>query len=932
MGWLGCFRAGVVRSASRFLLAGLILAGLILGACLAASPSLAEPTRRAFLVGNQRYTDGYINPLTRSVNDAKDLAKDLEEAGFDKKNIKVVTDVRNKAAFDKEFDAFLKTVAAGDLVVFFYSGHGFGVEADNNNYLLFTDLKSPFTYTRTQLDERDRRNPDIVRLRIPSQIDSYQRNEIPQSGIATSEIEKKLAEKNPKTVLMILDACRSLVKAEVDPNDQRAAVIKRSGESGSRMLTTRKPPSGFVVLYSASFGEQALESLNRNDTGRNSLFTEVLRTELLRPGQSLIDLADRVKLMVRAIAQDYSAQQEPEIVHAAPDAYDIMLVGSIGRERFQMSQDRCVGDKQDWEQIRLLRKRDLYERHRRRFDGCGTAELARREIAQLALSSDDPIEPPPASNRGVTECDRLAASELDFARPPEVSGILFESIEAQSAVAACAKAVEDNPRVARYLFNLGRAYHKLGADPALGADERTRALRSARLAYDDASKRGYVSALNNLAVLYDIGDGVEQNQQTAIDLLKRGAEQGHALAMYNLGIRYRYGNGVRRDWGQAYELFAKSAEIGFVSSMVELGDSLTRGRGVLNPRRGVEWLQRAADAGSTRAKFLLGMTYYFGRPGSTAPTTVPEDEPLALLWLARMAESGDSDAQANLAYFMQSGSGLTSPQPEIAERYWRLAAYGGSAYAQVNFAERLRRGFVLVKQEYGSREAIELLERALSQGSAQASLALAQIRRFGELGQSKAPAEAMKLAYRTIELSVQSDITPRTGEPIPEIAAAHLLVEMAKNGEAVDASNKPLLTQDEVERLERFYGAVDAVAKNVKIRRLGVQLGCGSARTYDRARRQWVSESERTRRDFIWAWDWGRAESPTEFQFRSIERRTQCTNNDVLRRTMVDIFEQSKKSKVSFADLVDQKIRTAQGQSVATATKPERKRCRRRRC
>lgn len=929
MGWLGRFCAGIARSPL-----SLVLAGLIAGLSLLASPAQAqtEPTRRAFLIGNQRYTDGYINPLTRSVADARDLAKDLEEAGFDKKNIKVVTDIRSKAAFDKEFDAFLKTVAAGDTVLFFYSGHGFGVEADNNNYLLFTDLKSPFTYTRTQLDERDRRNADIVRLRIPSQLDNYQRDEIPQSGIATSEIEKKLAEKNPKTVLMILDACRSLVKAEIDQNDQRAAVIKRSSESGSRMLTTRKPPPGFVVLYSASFGEQALESPTRNDAGRNSLFTEVLRTELLRPGQSLIELADRVKLMVRAIAQDYSAQQEPEIVHDAPGAYDVMLVGSIGRERFQMSQDRCGGDKQDWEQIRLLRKRELYERHRRRFDGCGTAELARREIAQLALSSDDPIEPPP-SNRAVAECDRLAASELDFARPPEVSGILFEAIDAPDAVAACTKAVADNPRVVRYLFNLGRAYHKLGVDPALGADERTRALRSARLAYDDASKRGYVSALNNLAVLYDIGDGVEQNQQTAVDLLKRGAEQGHALAMYNLGIRYRYGNGVRRDWGQAYELFAKSAEIGFVSSMVELGDSLTRGRGVLNPRRGVEWLQRAADAGSTRAKFLLGMTYYFGRQGNTAPTTVPEDEPLALLWLARMAESGDSEAQANLAYFMQSGSGLTSPQPEIAERYWRLAAYGGSSYAQVNFAERLRRGFVLVKQEYGSREAIELLERALSQGSAQASLALAQIKRFGELGQNKAPVEAMKLAYRTIELSVQSDTTPRRGDPIPEIAAAHLLVEMAKNGEAVDASNKPLLTQDEVERLERFYGAVDPVAKNVKIRRLNVQLSCGfSGRTYDRARRQWVGENERTRRDYIWAWDWGRAESPTEFQFRSIERRTQCTNNDVLRRTMIDIFEQSKKSKVSFADLVDQKIRTAQGQSVENATKPERKRCRRRRC
>jgi hypothetical protein len=107
--------------------AGRLLAAFatLLFACGFASLSEAQ-TRRAFLVGVQRYSDGYISPLTRAVNDAKDLGKDLEDAGFDKKNIKVVTDVRNKEAFDKEFDAFLKTVNPGDIVFFFFSGQGFG--------------------------------------------------------------------------------------------------------------------------------------------------------------------------------------------------------------------------------------------------------------------------------------------------------------------------------------------------------------------------------------------------------------------------------------------------------------------------------------------------------------------------------------------------------------------------------------------------------------------------------------------------------------------------------------------------------------------------------------------------------------------------------------------------------------------------------------
>ncbi len=234
----------------------------------------------------------------------------------------------------------------------------------------------------------------------------------------------------------------------------------------------------------------------------------------------------------------------------------------------------------------------------------------------MALTSDDPIATPVAVvNRSVTECDRLAASDQDRARPPEVPGVLWDRIDADAAIPACIKAVEENPRVARYLYNLGRAYQKLGARPGLDEAERGRALRSARLSYDDATKRGYVSALNDLAVLYENGDGVEANNALAIDLLKKAAQQGDPLAMYNLALHYKNGtDDVKRDVAQAAEWFAKSAESGSVSAMVELGDALINGRGqAQNPRRGLEWLQRAADAGSVRAKFLLGMTYWKGR-------------------------------------------------------------------------------------------------------------------------------------------------------------------------------------------------------------------------------------------------------------------------------------------------------------------------------
>ena len=57
-------------------------------------------------------------------------------------------------------------------------------------------------------------------------------------------------------------------------------------------------------------------------------------------------------------------------------------------------------------------------------------------------------------------------------------------------------------------------------------------------------------------------------------------------------------------------------------------------------------------------------------------------------------------------------------------------------------------------------------------------------------------------------------------------------------------------------------------------------------------------------------------ELPTEFQFRSHERDTVCSKNALLRRTLADIFDQAKKNDVPYADLVEQKIKTAMGASV----------------
>ena len=864
------------------------------------STAIAAETRRAFIIGIERYSDGFVQRLGRANTDARDIAKDLEQVGFDKKNIKLATDIKSKADFGKQFDDFLKTVQEGDTVLFFFSGHGFGVDADNANYLLFSDLKSPIVFARSKMTTDERKDINIVRLRAPSYLDEYEKEEIPKNGISVSELQTKIAAKKPKTAILVLDACRSIAVPE--PGEQTQ---QKPGEkpAGSRLLASKNLPEGFITIYSASFGEQAVESFGPEDQRRNSLFSEVFRAEMQRPGQTIIQLGDRVRLAVRSIAAQAGYQQEPEYFENLGNAFDFALIDGIGAERFPLPrQDKCEEAKADWAQIVRFKQRESLDRHRRRFEGCPTAELARRELVNLSESTDDVIPVQSGSaNQVVDPCDQLAASDQDRTRPPEVSGVPFASINAAEAIRACTDATQRNPRIIRFLFNLGRAQQALANQ--LGPDDPARAdaLRKARLALDDATKRGYVVAMHNLALLESAASSSGVEQKTANDYLKRAAQQGLPIAMYNLALRYKFGtDGIPRDVYQAYAWFARAADAGLVSAMVETGQAILTGLGVdrQNPRRGAEWLQRAADAGSVRASYLLGFYHFNSFIGqrSFGQDDLPKDQSLGMLWYGRAAEAGNVDAQLSLAQIMIAGSDILAPQPEIAERYWRLAAAGGNATAQYELAERLRSGHLLIRPENGSQEAVSLLQRSLAQGSTRAALELARIYRNGDLNEPKDAVKAMQYAYHAIKLATETDPKVNDGNPFYEISAGILLSEMVANNEAIGADGRSLLSKDEIERLEKYYGRVDPTLKQVKVRRLVVPLECRSASRQFR---------------FVWVWDWDRSESPTEAQFRQLERATRCNRNRELRETLISSFETARKNKVAFADLIDQQVKSA---------------------
>jgi uncharacterized protein len=65
--------------------------------------------------------------------------------------------------------------------------------------------------------------------------------------------------------------------------------------------------------------------------------------------------------------------------------------------------------------------------------------------------------------------------------------------------------------------------------------------------WEPLAKQGDASAQFNLGFMYDEGQGVSQNNKTAVKWYTLAAKQGYALAQYNLGRMYGLGTGVIQD-------------------------------------------------------------------------------------------------------------------------------------------------------------------------------------------------------------------------------------------------------------------------------------------------------------------------------------------------------------------------------------------------
>ncbi len=229
----------------------------------------------ALVIGNDDYRN--VPRLRKAVDDARAVGTALARTGFG------VTEAENldQRAMSRALVDFEAGLASGDRALFYFSGHGFALEG--TNYLLPVDVPVA-----------EGRKAGLVR----------------DAAFAVDRIVDGLRDHGARVAILVLDACR---------NDPFAAPGTR-GAALTRGLARIEAPEGVFVLMSAGPRQAALDRLSDSDPDPNSVFTRTFLRQL-GPGRTLVEVAKRTQVGVKALAATVGFEQVP--------AYSDQVVGDV---------------------------------------------------------------------------------------------------------------------------------------------------------------------------------------------------------------------------------------------------------------------------------------------------------------------------------------------------------------------------------------------------------------------------------------------------------------------------------------------------------------------------------------------------------------------------------------------------------------------------
>lgn len=594
------------RSAGRLAAAALVAAGVAVAsvAGAAADPAIFANNADsvAVIIGNRTYKQTV--PVDFAHNDADAIRSYLvQRLGYRESNVFVLKDATLNE-FNQVFGTernpqsgrLWRSVREGRSNVFvYYSGHGVPDLVNRQPFLLPED-GNPNQGESGYALETLYRNLDLVKRKIGSDhqlvvmVDACFTGETGRKGeslLAVSAPGFAPAKPKAESGLVRIVATSGATPANWDEPNKLGLLTSRflMGVSGLADVNDQSGNRDGRVEWAElkRYLRKEVEDTARRTSGREQV-------PEIDDAPIVLQAALPVDAVAKGVAstRDEAAWRRAESL-GTREAYEA-YVGTCGevctyRDRAMerlfagRRRDAAAIDQENWARFGAQQQYQAY------LDSCGEV-CAYRSIAEGYLGGSDPNGDP-----RVKRCDALAASTDDPDRPKGVTGVKLGRIESASAIEACRGAAAAYPKLRRLNYQLGRAY------------DRVDRYKEAFAAYDQAAKSGSISAMNNLATLYENGQGVKRQQPEAFRLYRQAGEAGNLVALANAARMLEYGNGIPKNEAQAAALYKRAAEGGDVPSMSKLVPYYSTGSYGFpkDLRQGFDLFRRAADKGDPTA-------------------------------------------------------------------------------------------------------------------------------------------------------------------------------------------------------------------------------------------------------------------------------------------------------------------------------------------
>ena len=150
------------------------------------------------------------------------------------------------------------------------------------------------------------------------------------------------------------------------------------------------------------------------------------------------------------------------------------------------------------------------------------------------------------------------------------------------------------------------------------------------------AEEGNARAQFFMGYMYDLGFGVQKEDQEAVKWYRLAAEQGDSRAQFFMGFMLDFGSGVKEDDQEAVKWYRLAAKQGYALANAIIYDLAEKG---VPPALRI--LKADAEKGVAEAQNKLGVMYDLG-------SGVKEDDQEAVKWYRLAAKQEVAPAKANI--------------------------------------------------------------------------------------------------------------------------------------------------------------------------------------------------------------------------------------------------------------------------------------------